>query len=83
MLQVLVIFLFIFSIQLVIYTLHEFFETGVVPVVDNEFWHIATEPYGPEGELSQWLTYLMVLVPAAWLGGVALKDRQSALPVAH
>jgi high-affinity iron transporter len=71
------------SLQLVVYTLHEFFEAGAVPFVDNEFWHIATEPYGPEGVYGQWLTYLMVLVPAAWLGYVWLKDRRVGAPVTH
>lgn len=65
--QVTAIFLFIFSMQLLIYAAHEFFEAGVVPGFDNEAWHILTEPYGPEGLYGQWLTYLMVLVPAVWL----------------
>jgi high-affinity iron transporter len=77
--QVTAIFLLIFSLQLVIYTLHEFFEAGAVPFVDNEFWHIATEPYGPEGVYGEWLTYLMVLIPAGWLVFVWLKDPQAAL----
>jgi high-affinity iron transporter len=81
--QVTAVFLLIFSLQLVVYTLHEFFEAGAVPFVDNEFWHIATEPYGPEGVYGQWLTYLMVLVPAAWLGYVWLKDRRIGAPVTH
>ena len=60
-------FLLVFSLQLVIYTFHELTEAGALPFVDNEYWHIATEPYGPEGVYGQWLTYLMVLVPVAWL----------------
>jgi len=80
--QVTAVFLLIFSVQLVIYTFHELFEAGVVPLVDNEYWHIATEPYGPEGVYGQWLTYLMVLVPAAWLFAVWLKDRATASPSA-
>ena len=72
--QVTAIFLLIFSLQLVIYTFHEFFEAGAVPFVDNEFWHIATEPYGPEGIYGEWLTYLMVLIPAAWLAVVWFKE---------
>lgn len=75
--QVTAIFLFLFSIQLVIYTFHELFEAGVMPGVDNEYWHMATEPYGPEGVYGQWLTYFMVIVPAAWLAVVWLKDRRS------
>ena len=81
--QVTAIFLLIFSLQLVIYTLHEFFEAGAVPLVDNEFWHAATEPYGPEGLYGQWLTYLMVLIPAGWLCLAWLKDRIVTPSAAH
>jgi len=81
--QVTAIFLLIFSLQLVVYTLHEFFEAGAVPLVDNEFWHVATEPYGPEGVYGQWLTYLMVLIPAGWLGIAWLKDRVFTPSTAH
>ena len=49
----------------------------------NEFWHIATEPYGPEGEYGHWLTYSMVLIPAAWLAVVGLKDRRRTFAIAH
>ena len=80
--QVTAVFLLIFSVQLVIYTFHELFEAGAVPFVDNEFWHIATKPYGPEGVYGQWLTYLMVLVPVAWLGFIWLKDRSATSPTA-
>jgi high-affinity iron transporter len=81
--QVTAIFLLMFSVQLVIYTLHEFFEAGAVPLVDNEFWHVATEPYGPEGLYGQWLTYLMVLIPAGWLCLAWLKDRIVTPSAAH
>jgi high-affinity iron transporter len=81
--QVTAIFLLIFTLQLVIYTLHEFFEAGVVPLLDNEFWHAATEPYGPEGVYGEWLTYLMVLIPVGWLGYVWIKDRRTPLAAAH
>ena len=81
--QVTAIFLMIFSVQLVIYTFHEFFEAGAVPFMDNEFWHAATEPYGPEGVYGEWLTYLMVLIPAGWLAVAWLKDRRTMLSTAH
>jgi high-affinity iron transporter len=82
--QVTAIFLLIFTLQLVIYTMHEFFEAGVVPLLDNEFWHAATEPYGPEGVYGEWLTYFMVLIPACWIAFVWFKDRNSArLSAAH
>jgi high-affinity iron transporter len=81
--QVTAIFLLVFTLQLVIYTMHEFFEAGVVPLLDNEFWHVATEPYGPEGVYGEWLTYLMVLIPAGWLAFVWFKDRNTQLSAAH
>ncbi len=81
--QVTAIFLLVFTLQLVIYTFHEFFEAGVVPLLDNEFWHAATEPYGPEGVYGEWLTYLMVLIPAGWLAFVWFKDRNAQLSAAH
>lgn len=65
--QVTAVFLLLFMLQLVIYTLHELFEANVLPGVNNEYWHVATEPYGPEGQYGQMLTYLMVAVPALWL----------------
>ena len=76
LLQVTAIFLALFVVQLAIYSFHEFTEAGVLPL-DNEYWHLATEPYGPEGVYGQWLTYAMVLVPGAWLVYSLLRDRRS------
>lgn len=73
--QVTSLFLLLFAVQLVIYGFHEFTEAGIFPI-DNEFWHIATEPYGPEGRYGHWLTYALVIVPLAWLGYAALRIRQ-------
>lgn len=81
--QVTAVFLLIFSLQLVIYTFHEFFEAGAVPFVDNEYWHIATEPYGPDGVYGGWLTYLMVLIPAVWLMLAWLRERHAMPLPAH
>lgn len=64
--QVTSIFLILFSVQLIIYAFHEATEANVLPI-DNAYWHIATEPYGPEGEYGAILTYALVLIPAAWL----------------
>ena len=68
-------FLVLFTIQLFIYAFHEFTEAGAVPGIDNEFWHLATEPYGPEGVYGEWLTYFMVLIPAGWLALSWWQDR--------
>jgi high-affinity iron transporter len=64
--QVTSMFLLLFSVQLAIYAFHELTEANVLPI-DNMYWHIATEPYGPEGRYGEWLTYGLVLVPAGWL----------------
>jgi high-affinity iron transporter len=64
--QVTSIFLLLFAVQLAVYSFHEFTEANVLPI-DNAYWHIATEPYGPEGEYGAWFSYALVLVPVAWL----------------
>ena len=66
------VFLLIFAVQLLIYAFHEATEGNLLPI-DNAYWHIATEPYGPEGEYGAMLTYALVLVPAAWLAISALR----------
>jgi high-affinity iron transporter len=71
------IFLVLFALQLVIYAFHEATEGNLLPL-DNAYWHIATEPYGPEGDYGAMLTYALVLVPAAWLAWAAWSGRQSS-----
>jgi high-affinity iron transporter len=82
--QVTAVFLMIFVVQLVIYSFHEFTEARILPI-DNDYWHITTEPYGPDGVYGQWLTYLMVLIPVGWLIFSWLRDRNNTqrLPVAR
>lgn len=67
-------FLVLFALQLVVYAFHEATEANLLPL-DNAYWHVATEPYGPEGEYGAALTYALVLLPAAWLLWTALKNR--------
>jgi high-affinity iron transporter len=81
--QVTSVFLILFTVQLFIYAFHEFSEAGVIPGIDNEFWHAATEPYGPEGQYGEWLTYLMVLIPVAWLAIASWRDRGTPPPTAR
>ena len=69
--QVTAIFLLVFVAQLLLYGLHELTEAGVLP--NSEQLHWATEPYGPDGVYGQYLTYLLVLLPAGWLAFCALK----------
>jgi len=65
-LQVTAIFLMLFVVQLTIYAFHELTEADVLPL-DNGYWHIATEPYGPEGIYGHWLSYGLVAIPLTWL----------------
>ncbi|MBV8030286.1 MAG: FTR1 family protein [Betaproteobacteria bacterium] len=70
-------FLALFALQLVIYAFHEATEANLLPI-DNAYWHIASEPYGPEGEVGALLTYALVLIPGAWLAFSAFRHRGHA-----
>lgn len=74
--QVTALFMVLFSVQLAIYAFHEFTEAGVVPGLDNAYWHVASEPYGPEGRYGHWLSYALLLIPAAFLFVTWLRDRR-------
>ena len=63
--QVTAVFLAVFVVQLTIYGFHELTEANIFPYSEPLHW--ATEPYGPDGRYGQWLTYLLVLLPMAWL----------------
>jgi len=70
-------FLALFALQLVVYAFHEATEASLLPL-DNAYWHVATEPYGPEGQFGAFLTYALVLVPGAWMLLASLKSRPPA-----
>jgi high-affinity iron transporter len=70
------VFLVLFAVQLLVYAFHESTEANLLPI-DNAYWHIATEPYGPEGEYGALLTYALVLIPAAWLAFSSVKSRMA------
>jgi high-affinity iron transporter len=63
--QVTAVFLLVFVIQLLIFGFHELTEANIFPY--SEPLHIATEPFGPDGLYGRYLTYLLVLLPMAWL----------------
>src|SRR4029077_13185735 len=75
--QVTSIFLLLFAVQLCIYAFHEATEAHVLPI-DNSYWHIAPEPYGPEGEYGAMLTYALVLLPGLWLAWSLLFNGSAA-----
>lgn len=76
-LQVTAVFLLLFVVQLAIYSFHELTEAGVLPL-DNDYWHLATEPYGPEGAYGHWLSYGLAAMPLAWLLAATLRSRRTA-----
>jgi high-affinity iron transporter len=76
-LQVTAIFLLLFVVQLAIYAFHELTEAGVLPL-DNQYWHVLTEPYGPDGHYGHWLSYGLVAMPLAWLIVATLRSRRTA-----
>lgn len=68
-------FMAVFAVQLVIYALHEFTEGGLVPGIDNAWWHANTEDLA-EGTIAQAISLALVLVPTVWLGVAHWRDRQ-------
>jgi high-affinity iron transporter len=79
-LQVTAVFLFVFVVQLLVYGFHELTEANILPFSEELHW--ATEPYGPDGRYGQLLTYLLVLLPLAWLAVSALTRRPAREPEA-
>jgi high-affinity iron transporter len=74
--QATAIFLFVFVVQLVIQGVHEMSEQHFLPF--SEPIHAATESWGPDSAFGHLLTYLLVILPLAW---VTLKAFFSKRPV--
>ena len=79
--QVTAVFLFVFVIQLLIYGFHELMEANLFPYSQPLHW--ATEPYGPDGRYGQYLSYLLVLLPMAWLVGAGLFAPRKSVTTLH
>jgi high-affinity iron transporter len=69
-------FMLLLACQLVVYAGHEFTEAGVVPGIDNAFWHQATEDLA-EGWIAQLVSLSLVLVPTVWLIAAHLRDQRT------
>lgn len=67
-------FMIIFALQLVVYALHEFTESGSIPGIDNAWWHAATEDLA-EGFIAQMISLALVIVPTVWLATAHWQDR--------
>ena len=76
--QVTAVFLFVFVLQLMIAGFHELTEANI-GIPNSEWLHWATEPYGPDGVYGQYFTYLLVILPAAWLLFANLRARRPEL----
>ncbi len=63
--QVTGIFLLLFVAQILIYSFHEFAESGVIP--NSQAFHDATEPFSPDGIYGRWFGPATVLICASWL----------------
>jgi high-affinity iron transporter len=71
--QVTALFLLLFVAQILLYSFHEFCEAGILP--NSEAWHLATEPYSPDGRYGQWISLGMIAVCGAWLLAAWAKDK--------
>ena len=76
--QVTAVFLLVFVVQLFIYAFHELSEANIITSLAA--WHDATEPFGPEGIYGQYLSYLLVVLPVAWLAVSTLIHRDANGP---
>lgn len=74
--QVTGMFLLLFTVQIVFYSIHEFSEAELLP--NSEAIHLATEPFSPVGVYGRWISVVMVGACAAWLAGASLVDRARA-----
>jgi high-affinity iron transporter len=73
--QVTAVFLLVFVVQLMIYGFHELTEANILP--NSRPLHDATEAYGPDGVYGHYLTYMLVLLPLAWLAISSLLARRT------
>ncbi|MBI3492007.1 MAG: FTR1 family protein [Acidobacteria bacterium] len=72
--QATAIFLIVFVVQLVIRGTHEMAEQHFLPYSD--VIHSATESWGPDSAFGHTLTYLLVILPVAWLLMKSLVSRR-------
>jgi high-affinity iron transporter len=64
-LKVTSIFLGLFLLQLLLYGLHELAESGVIQ--GTQAFHDATERFGPDGDIGQWIAFSMAGAPFLYI----------------
>ena len=72
--QVTSIFLLLFTVQILFYSIHEFSEADMLGP-RSEVIHAATEPFSPVGIYGRWFSVAMVGACALWLIVVTIADR--------
>lgn len=65
--QVTGVFLMLFCVHLFVYGFHELTEAGVVPGIDNFYWHTLTEPLEPSEPIGRAITVGLLAIPCLWL----------------
>jgi hypothetical protein len=66
------VFAVLFVAQVAFYAVHEGSEAGWLPW--SEFLHTATEPYGPDSTFGTYATVLLLFVPLAVVGTIAVNE---------
>lgn len=79
--QVTAVFLAVFVVQLSIYGFHELTEANLFN--GSQWWHDATEPYGPDGRYGKFLSYGLVVLPLGWLVFAALFSPRKSAQIAQ
>lgn len=69
------VFLLLFCLQLTLTAFHEFSEAGIIPFINNEYWHIVTEPYMPDQTIGFVLSCMLLVVPAIFIISSALRKK--------
>jgi len=69
------VFMLVFAAMLVVKGVYEFTEVGLIPLIDNEYWHELTESLA-EGRLAQVLSAALVAAPTLWLVAAHLRERR-------
>jgi high-affinity iron transporter len=76
--QATAIFLFVFVVQLLIQSVHEMSEQGFLPY--SEIIHDATEAWGPDSMFGHTLTYMLVVLPIAWVALTSMFSKKPTFP---
>jgi high-affinity iron transporter len=67
------VFMLAFATMLVVKGIYEFTEVGLIPGIDNDYWHDMTEVY-VKGNYANFASVMLVLAPTLWLVGAHLFD---------